>query len=256
MRNIKLTISYDGTAYHGWQIQQNANTVQEELTKVCERIFNEKISLNGCSRTDTGVHANEFCLNFFTSSSMNVEKIQSAINALAPADISVSDVQEKNLDFHARFDCVGKEYIYKIHIGKTRNPFCFAYSLHYPYAFDVAALNEVCKKFVGTHDFSAFCASGSTVNDKTRTIYACWLEQEGDMAIFHVRGDGFLYNMVRILVGTLLYVARGKIDADEIEDIIKSKKRERAGITASSHGLYLNKVFYDKEGLLDEKQGD
>lgn len=251
-RNILLKISYDGTSYHGWQLQPNAITVQEELKTACERIFCEKISLNGCSRTDTGVHANEFCVNFCTSSQINVEKIRVALNAVLPPSISVNEVEDKQEDFHARFDCVGKEYIYKIYIAKVRNPFLCNYSFHYPYSFDINELNEVCKCFIGTHDFSAFCASASTVLDKTRTIFDCYLEQEGDMITFHVKGDGFLYNMVRIMVGTLLYVARGKIQADEISEIIESKNREKAGITAQPHALYLNKVFYEKGDLNEQ----
>lgn len=253
-RNILLKISYDGATYHGWQIQENAITVQEDLQKACERILNEKITLNGCSRTDTGVHANEFCVNFFTYNQMLVEKIQTALNAVLPEKISVKSAEEKPLDFHARFDCVGKEYIYKIYIGKTRDPFLYKHSFHYPYAFDAKQLNEVCQRYVGTHDFSAFCASASTVLDKTRTIYDCYLTQEGDMITFHVIGDGFLYNMVRIMVGTMLYVARGKISKDDILNIINSKNREKAGITAVPYALYLNKVFYERGELESDKK--
>ena len=243
-RNIKLIISYDGTAYHGWQMQENAITVQQVLTEAAERITSQKVSLNGCSRTDAGVHANIFCCNFRTESETDTWTLLRGINALLPDDVAVLNVEDTDIDFHARFDCKGKEYIYKIWNSKVKNPFLKDKALHYPYLLDAELMNEQAKKFIGTHDFSAFCAAGSTVKDNVRTVYDCGVRREGDLVTFYVKGNGFLYNMVRIMVGTLLYINSGKIEKDTVPEIIESRDRLCAGITAKAHGLYLNDVYY------------
>lgn len=243
-KNVKLFIIYDGTDYHGWQMQENAVTVQECITKAAEKIFAQKISVNGCSRTDSGVHANEFCCNFRFYGDRDEEKIILGMNSQLPEDIRVIGCEYADIDFHARFDCKGKEYIYKVWNGKRGNPFMNRYSLFYPYNLDEKLLDEQAKAFIGTHDFAAFCAAGSIVKDTVRTIKDFSVKREGDLVIFSVTGDGFLYNMVRIMVGTLLYINNGKIEKDTIPDIILSKDRVRAGITVRPEGLYLNKVFY------------
>ncbi|MBQ3137105.1 MAG: tRNA pseudouridine(38-40) synthase TruA [Clostridia bacterium] len=243
-KNIKLLLSYDGTDYHGWQMQENAVTVQECVTKAAEKIFSQKISVNGCSRTDSGVHANEFCCNFRFDGERSEEKIILGMNSQLPDDIRVFGCEYVEPDFHARFDCKGKEYIYKVWNGKTGNPFMNRYSLFYPYELDDVLLDLQSKAFIGTHDFAAFCAAGSIVKDTVRTVKDFSVKREGDLVTFSVTGDGFLYNMVRIMVGTLIYINNGKIEKDTIPDIILSKDRVRAGITARPEGLYLNKVFY------------
>lgn len=243
--NVKVILTYDGSAYHGWQMQENAISVQQRVCEAAEHIFNQKITVNGCSRTDSKVHANMFCSNFrFDGEKRDEEKIVRGLNAILPEDIRALECEYVHEDFHARFDCKGKEYIYKIWNGKVGNPFLNNYALFYPYALDADLLNSQAKDFVGTHDFSAFCAAGSVVKDTVRTIYDCSVEREGNLVIFRVKGDGFLYNMVRIMVGTLLYIGCGKIEKDTIPEIILSKDRIRAGITAEPQGLYLNKVFY------------
>lgn len=244
-RNLMLTLCYDGTEYHGWQMQENAITVQQRLTESAERILGEKLSINGCSRTDAGVHANMFCCNFKTRTAMENDKILKGINALLPDGIAAYGIEDKEAGFHARFDCKGKEYIYKIWNNRYKNPFVTNYALHYPYRrLDCDMLNIQAKAYIGTHDFSSFCAAGSTVKDNVRTISDCSVTSEGDMVIFSVTGNGFLYNMVRIMVGTLIDINSGKITPDTIPDIIQSRDRLRAGITAKPHGLYLNKVYY------------
>ncbi len=243
-KNVKLLLAYDGTDYHGWQMQENAVTVQECVTKAAEKIFAQKISVNGCSRTDSGVHANEFCCNFRFDGDRAEEKIILGMNSQLPDDIRVFGCEYADIDFHARFDCKGKEYIYKVWNGKRGNPFMNRYSLFYPYELDAGLLDRQAKDFIGTHDFAAFCAAGSIVKDTVRTIKDFSVKREGDLVIFSVTGDGFLYNMVRIMVGTLLYINNGKIEKDTIPDIILSKDRIRAGITVRPEGLYLNKVFY------------
>lgn len=245
MKNVKLIISYDGSAYHGWQMQENAITVQQCLTDAAEKIFCQKITVTGCSRTDSKVHANTFCCNFRFEGERETEKIIKGLNSQLPEDIRVLGCEYAEEDFNARFDCKGKEYIYKIWNGKIGNPFLTRYALFYPYSLDAELLDRQAKDFIGTYDFSAFCASGSVVKDTVRTVRDCSVRREGDTVIFSVTGDGFLYNMVRIMVGTLLYINSGKIPENSIKSIIESRDRKNAGITARPEGLYLNRVFYE-----------
>ncbi len=245
-RNIKLTLSYDGTPFHGWQIQNNADTVQQRLMDACEQILRERVTIHGCSRTDSGVHANEFVCNFKTFSQTDNYKIEKGLNAILPSSIAVCSCEDVPLNFHSRFDAKGKEYIYKIWNSKHKNPFLTNYAFHYPYEINSELLNEQCKDFIGTHDFSAFCSAGSSVKDTVRTIYDFKTERQGELVTFSVKGNGFLYNMVRIMTGTLLEINSGKIPVGSISDIICSCNRNKAGITAKPQGLYLNKVYYDQ----------
>lgn len=251
MRTIKLTLRYDGSAFHGWQYQPNCITVEEELKKALFNIFREDIKIQSCSRTDAGVHANMFCCSFRTENERPCDKIVLGLNAVLPETIAVYGCEDMCEDFHARYSCVGKEYIYIIWNGKERNPFQRNYALHFPRRIDEKLLNEQSKDFIGTYDFSSFCASGATVQSKVRTVYDADVKREGDFVIFSVKGEGFLYNMVRIMVGTLLDINDGKIEKNKIREIISSKNREQAGKTAPPEGLYLNRVFYDKGGSAD-----
>ncbi len=244
MFNYKLIMSYDGTPYHGWQMQENATSVQQCLSEAIERIFGEKPTIYGSSRTDKGVHAIGFCCNFKTEKERDCEKIVVGLNAVLPESICVLSCETVDENFNARFDAKGKEYIYKIWNSRRRNPFLLNKALHHPFYLDCEMLNKQAKSYIGTHDFSAFCAAGGTTKTNVRTIFDCSVEREGDLVIFKVKGDGFLYNMVRIMVGTLLDINSGKIEKDSIEQIIDSRDRLRAGITAKAHGLYLNEVFY------------
>ena len=244
MNNFLLEISYNGACYHGWQVQDNAVTVQEKLQDAIESVFKTREDIKGCSRTDAGVHANSFFCNFKTEKYISPDKIPSALNANLPLDISVISCKEVLLDFHARYDCKGKEYVYKIWNAQERNPFLNKLSYHYKYNIDARLLNNEAKSFVGVHDFSAFCASGSSVDDKVREIYSFNVERNGDEVLFTVSGNGFLYNMVRIMVGTLLDVSSGKIERNSIKEIIESKDRKNAGFTVPGDGLYLNRVYY------------
>lgn len=244
MRNLLLTLRYNGTAFHGWQIQPNAVTVQQELCNAFKNISGKDENIIGCSRTDAGVHANMFCCNVRTECNVSTEKIPDALNFYLPPEISVYGCEDVNFDFHARYDCKGKEYVYLIYNGKHRNPFYENKAMFYPYELDVEMLDKEAKSFIGTHDFSAFCSVGSSVQDKTREIYDCKVTRNNDIVEIRVSGNGFLYNMVRIIVGTLLDIQKGKIEKGSISQIIESCDREKAGVTAEAHGLYLNKVFY------------
>ncbi len=244
MNNYKLIMTYDGTPYHGWQMQDNAITVQQCLSEAIERIFGEKCTIYGSSRTDKGVHALGFCCNFKTQQERDCEKIAYGLNAVLPESICVLECSKADESFNARFDAKGKEYIYQLWTSRRRNPFLIDKALHHPIPIDEEMLNEQAKDYIGTHDFSAFCAAGGTTLSNVRTIFDCSVEREGDLVTFKVKGDGFLYNMVRIMVGTLLDINSGKIEKGSIPAIIESKSRFLAGITAKAHGLYLGEVYY------------
>ena len=239
-----VTLAYDGTNFHGWQIQPNGNTIQEELCNAFKKISGKDENVIGCSRTDAGVHANTFCCNVRTECNVPSKKIPDALNFYLPPEISVYECQDVDYEFHARYDCKGKEYVYLIYNGKYRNPFYENKAMFYPYEIDAEMLDIEAKSFIGTHDFSAFCSVGTSVEDKTREIYDCKVTRNDDLVEIRVSGNGFLYNMVRIIVGTLLDIQKGKIEKGSIPQIIESCDREKAGVTAEAQGLYLNKVFY------------
>lgn len=241
--------AYRGTNYHGFQIQNNAVTVQEVLQKGVSVVLNEKVSIIGCSRTDTGVHANQFCFNVHTNSQINTRGFIRGVNGHLPDDISILSCEEVLENFHARFDCKGKEYIYKIHCSESKNPFASDLMLHYRRKLDLDAIRKASSYFVGTHDFSSFCADCTNVSTTIRTIYSLKIENYDDTVIVLVKGDGFLYNMIRIIVGTLIDVSEGRFLPDDIPEIITAKNRLRAGRTAMAHGLYLNRVFYNEKEL-------
>ena len=244
MRNILLTISFDGTSYHGWQVQENANTVQQTLQDGLEQICSRRDNVVGCSRTDAGVHENMYCCNVRTEHSIACDKLVTALNAVLPRDIAVLGCKEVGLDFHARYDCKSKEYIYRIWNSPNKNPFLYNYSLHYKYPLDAEFLSSQAKQFIGTYDFSSFCAAGSSVEDTVRTVMNACVERQGDEVVFRVEANGFLYNMVRIMTGTLIDISRGKIPENSIPQIIEAKNRFAAGYTAPARGLYLNKIHY------------
>ncbi len=235
---------YDGSAYHGWQVQQNAVTVQQVFQDAVEKLTGVRENVTGCSRTDSGVHALMYCCNFRTDSGISAEKMPFALNAHLPDDIAVYGCSEVSEDFHARYSCTSKRYVYKIWNTPYRNPFCNGRYLVYPKHLDEKELDKAAKAFIGTHDFCGFASAGGSVEDTVRTVTDCSLKRYGDEVHFEVEANGFLYNMVRIMVGTVLSAAEGKIDVNAIPDIIESKDRERAGFTAPAHGLYLKEVNY------------
>lgn len=245
MKNYLLTLAFDGTHYHGWQVQNNAVTVQKTLQDAIERILSVCESVVGCSRTDSGVHANMFCCNMRTEKDIDCKKFRYSLNSVLPDDIAVLSCGEVPYSFHARYDCVSKEYKYLVLNSETRNPFYAYRALFCPNVIDVERLNTQAQSFLGIHDFSAFCASDSSVEDKTRNIKNISVKRNGNLVEFTVEADGFLYNMVRIIVGTLLDINSGKIPYGSIPSILESLDRRDAGKTAVPYGLYLNKVNYD-----------
>lgn len=250
MRNLLLTIAYDGRPYHGWQVQQNALTVQQVLQETLAGIIGSAPPLKGCSRTDTGVHARCFCVSMKTESSISCERLVMALNSRLPESIAALSCREVPEDFHARYNSLGKEYSYEIWNSPRRSPFLCKLATHWPTALDEKSMFEESRPIIGTHDFSCFCAAGSSVADNVRTVRRIEFFREGELLKMQIEADGFLYNMVRIIIGTLLDIERGKLEHGCIADIIESKDRSKAGITAPPDGLYLNKVFYDPESFL------
>ncbi len=245
MRNYLFTISYDGSRYHGWQVQENAVTVQEVFQQAFTSVTGRREDLKACSRTDTGVHAREFCVSVKTESQIPPERLRAALNHHLPPDIAVKDCKAVPLDFHARYSCKGKEYTYEIWNHPVRDPFLHGRALHYWYPIDAALLDRAAKGFLGRHDFSSFCTlDRREKGDLSRTVHWAGVERRGDLVVFTVAADGFLYNMVRIMTGTLLRVQQGKFAPEDIPEIIRARDRAAAGPTAPACGLYLNRVFY------------
>ena len=244
-RNLLLKLAYDGTRYHGWQIQENAVTVQQVFQEALMNVTGRQEDLKACSRTDTGVHAREFCVSLKTESPIPEERLVAALNHYLPQDMAVRSCQRVGEDFHARYSCKGKEYCYEIWNHPVREPFLAGRALHYWYPIDEALLDQAARHYLGSHDFSSFCTLDKRERgDLTRRVFTSRVERRGDLVVFTVGADGFLYNMVRIMVGTLLRVQQGKFSPEDIPGILEAKDRKAAGPTAPACGLYLNRVFY------------
>lgn len=246
MRNILMTLCYIGTAYHGSQVQANALSVTEVVQDAMETVLQRREDVKGCSRTDSGVHANRFCMNFHTENPIPLYALKRSLNALLPDDIGVLDCQEVPPDFHARYSCVGKRYQYLIWNADGKNPFYRGRTLEYWRPLDLEKLRPVCEMFLGTHDFRGFCSAKANLEDTVRTIHCCEVKRQGDLVVFTIEGDGFLYNMVRIIVGTLLRVNEGKIGLCQVRRALDERDRALAGVTAPACGLYLDEVFYQR----------
>lgn len=244
MKRILLTISYDGTNYSGWQKQKNAVTVQGEFDKACSTLFKTDIESIGASRTDAGVHALGQRAVIDVDTSIPAEKIPLALNPLLPDDIVVTHAEEVGADFNPRFKAVKKTYEYSIYNAPFRNPIYRNYSEYVRCELDLDSMRTACEAFVGEHDFRAFCASGNSSKTTVRTIYSLDIEKDGDFIKIRVTGNGFLYNMVRIIAGTLIYVGEGRIAPDDLPEIIASGDRRKAGKTAGPSGLVLVKIMY------------
>jgi tRNA pseudouridine38-40 synthase len=244
MKNIKIVIEYDGTRYCGWQRQKNGVSIQETIEKAIEKVTGEKTEIIGSSRTDAGVHAKGQVANFLTSSTVPPEKICYAINSFLPDDIVILSSQEVPLDFHSRYSSKGKKYSYTILNRKIPSALLKNYSAHIPYELNIEDMIRASKYFLGEHDFSAFKSTGSSVKGNVRTIKRLELIKDEDIIKMFIEANGFLYNMVRIIAGTLIEVGKGRIKPDDIPFIIDSRDRKKAGPTAPAQGLCLEKVYY------------
>lgn len=245
MRNIKIIIEYDGTKYNGWQKQKNGSGIQEILTNAIHQVCSDVDKINGAGRTDAGVHAFGQTANFFTACKIPVGKIPSAVNVFLPKEIAVKSAEEVDDKFHARYSAKGKKYMYIVNNSGVRSALEFYREYNFPYEIDYKKMKKAAELFEGTHDFRGFMASGSSVSDTVRTISKIQIKKREDgRIIFNFTGNGFLYNMVRILVGTLLDIGIGKIKLEDVNSIISSKDRSKAGKTVPSQGLYLVEVYY------------
>lgn len=248
MVRYKATISYDGTLFNGFQRQPNGRTVQEEVENTLKKMANGKtIQIFGSGRTDAGVHAIGQVIHFDYPEERPLERMRFGLDTQTPEDIAVKSVEIVPEDFHARYLVKEKTYQFRVDIGKPRSPFRRFYASYFPYPVDVEKIQRALPDLLGTHDFTAFCAAGSPIEDKVRTIYEAKMEvnESGDELLFTFRGDGFLYKMIRILVGTLLKIGNGRMSETCIPEIIASKDRNLAGPTAHPEGLYLVEVKYE-----------
>ena len=245
MRNIAVRIAYDGAGYHGWQIQKNNVTVQGAVRGAISEIVKHPVSVVGCGRTDAGVHAERYCINFKSDTAIPCSRLPLAMNALLPGDISAYDAVDVEDDFNAILSCKGKEYTYRILNSPVRDPFLEKRAWFYPQKLDIDVLSRAVSHFVGTHDFAAVRSVGTETKSTVRTISYFDVFKSGDIVSFRVFADGFLYNMVRAMVGTAVYASMGKLDADAIPEILASRNRTLAGPTAPPQGLYMTRVDYD-----------
>lgn len=244
MRNIKLTIEFDGSNFCGWQRQPKGRTVQKVIETAISKATGEEIIINGSSRTDAGVHAKEMVANFLTNSTIPGDKFREAVNTRLPEDVSIIKSEEVDSDFHARYSSKGKTYSYTIINRYERLSLGHQYLYHYKYKLDIDKMRKACEYFIGKHDFRGFMSPGSSIKTTIRTIKELYIEQNMDEIKIFITADGFLYNMARIIVGTLIKVGSGKLEAEDIEDIIVEGNRKRAGMCVPPNGLILEKVFY------------
>ena len=245
MRNIAAFIKYLGTDYHGWQMQKNLPTVQETMEKAIGMLTGEKVHVTGCGRTDAGVHAKCYVVNFRTESTIPVERLPYALNTHLPADIVVTKAFDVHENFNAIGSCARKEYTYLIYNSRVKDPFYVNRAWFYPRHLDEKVMQAAADQFVGTHDFAAVRSVGTDVKSTVRTVYYYKVERHGDLISLRVCANGFLYNMARAMAGTVVYAAEGKIKPEEISAILDSGNRTAAGPTVPAGGLYMTHLWYD-----------
>ena len=249
MRNIALKLMYNGTAYHGWQVQKNAVTVAEVLEKALASVVGHPVRVTGAGRTDAGVHAQVYVANFRTTSGIPAQRLPLAVNTRLPDDISVCKATVVPDGFNAIGSCRKKEYTYKIYNSRIRDPFYVNRVWFYPRLLDETIMAEAARQLVGTHDFAAVRNVGTETLTTVRTVHYFEIERHGDLIDCRMCADGFLYNMARAMVGTCIYAAEGKLDPAEIPDILASRNRTLAGPTAPPDGLYMTNLWYDEDVL-------
>jgi tRNA pseudouridine38-40 synthase len=244
MKNIKLILQYDGTAYHGFQIQPDVVTIQSTLEKCILDITGVKTRVNGCSRTDAGVHAIRYCAGFTTESPIPGEKFSVVMNNYLPNDIRIISSSEEKEDFHPRFSINSKEYVYTINTCSEIDVFSRNYEWQLKTKLDAGLMNEAAKYIIGEKDFCSFMTSGPEMESTVRNVMSLSVKEEKDKIKIYIRADGFLYNMVRIITGTLVWVGEGRIKPEDVKTIIEKKDRSYSGPTAPPQGLALNEIFY------------
>ena len=244
MRNLKLTVAYDGTDFHGWQVQPQLRTVQGELQQALQRLLNHEVSITGSGRTDAGVHAHGQVANVQTIRLMETDAVLRGANALLPHEVRVLAVQEVAPEFHARYSARSKTYEYRIWRDPVVDPFSYRYVYGFRYPLDAEAVDRGTSHFLGTHDFTSFCATATEIEDHTRTIYeALWTRTDTEW-IFHIRGNGFLQYMVRTIAGTLIEIGRRRLQPEQLPGIFEARDRRLAGPSLPAKGLHLIAVEY------------
>ncbi len=250
MRNVALRLSYDGSSYHGWQVQKTEVSVAETLETALTKICGHPVKTVGCGRTDAGVHALRYCANFRTDCTIPIERFPLAVNSRLPADIAVTDAVEAPEDFNAIGSCIKKEYIYKILNRNIRDPFLENRVCFYPQRLDLSRMQAAAQAFEGTHDFRAVRSLGTETKTTVRTVHWCRAEKNGDLITVSICADGFLYNMCRAMVGTMVYASYGKLEPEDIPALLAAGDRRLTGPTMPPQGLYLNRIWY--EGVVGE----
>ena len=247
MNRIKAVISYDGTGFAGYQLQPGIRTVQSEIDKALVKLHKDELVASVASgRTDAGVHANGQVIHFDTSLSLPLENWKKALNVLLPTDIRITKVEYVDENFHSRYSAVGKTYVYKWSSSEVQSPFERNFSVHLGnWKPDVDKMREAALYLIGTHDFTSFCSTKTATSNKIRTVNLLTLEEQNDLLIMTIKGNGFLYNMVRTIAGVLLEVGRGRKTPSDVLRILELRDRKAAGKTSSAHGLYLEKVEYE-----------
>ena len=245
MRNIALYLKYEGTAYHGWQVQKNACTVAQTLEEATAKVVGHRVHITGCGRTDAGVHARVYVANFRTESRIPVDRLPYALNTHLPEDIVVFNALEVHDNFNAIGSCVKKEYTYQIYNSRIRDPFYVNRAWFYPKHLDENIMRKAAEQFVGTHDFAAVRSVGTDVKSTVRTVHHFEVERQGDLILCRICANGFLYNMARAMTGTVVYAAEGKIDPEGIGALLDSGNRTAAGPTVPAGGLYMTQLWYD-----------
>lgn len=253
MRNIALRLSYDGSAYHGWQVQKSEITVAQTLEIALTKICGHPVKTVGCGRTDAGVHALRYCANFRTDCRIPIDRFPLAVNSRLPGDIAVSDAVEAPEGFNAIGSCIKKEYIYRIWNSPIPDPFLEKRACFYPQRLDLTLMQRAASAFEGTHDFKAVRSLGTETKTTVRTVHWCRAEKEGDLITISICADGFLYNMCRAMVGTMVYASYGKLLPEEIPGLLEKGDRRLTGPTMPPQGLYLNRIWY--EGAVGEMMG-
>jgi len=254
MKNIALRLRYDGSRYHGWQVQKNAITVAQTMEEALAKVCGERVKLTGCGRTDAGVHALRYCANFHSDCTVPVDRMPLAVNSRLPDDIAVVDAVEVPDDFNAIGSCVKKEYVYKILNSRIPDPFLADRVCFYPQRLDISLMQAAARAFEGTHDFKAVRSEGTQTKTTVRTVYWCRAEKDGDLITVSICANGFLYNMCRAMVGTMVYASYGKLIPGEIPALLEKRDRRLTGPTMPPQGLYLNRVWYDgAAGAMMEK---
>lgn len=248
-RNIALSLMYVGTAYHGWQIQKNGITVESTLEKALSWVVGHPVKCVGAGRTDAGVHALRYVANFHTTSAIPCDRLPLAVNTRLPDDIVVTRATEVSPDFNAIGSCLKKEYTYRIYNSRIRNAFYVDRAWFYPKRLDECVMQRCADQMVGTHDFAALKSVGTETRTTVRTVYYFNIQRQGDLIECRVCANGFLYNMVRAMVGTCIYASEGKLSPEELPQIMEAKDRTAAGPTAPPGGLYMSKLWYEEDVL-------